>query len=336
MNGVAVITTGGTIGSLLGTDKIAIDPGGEALQARLKAMAQETGVDIRLFPAANMGSSNFEPEDWIGFVAQIEACMADGFDRIVLTHGTDTLHFTAAFLALLFHDRPVTLCLTGAFYPLGHPDSDADRNVRAALRAAIEPTLQRGVYTAFYDPDCEGPGVIPATDLVPPRFDEDRFRTLYSGLPEVTHSVAEAHSIFTKIEWGALSPEVTADGLRNAKTRIASALLFPGIDMRLYDALPQGGVLLIEGYHSGTATVREGETGLLALHRRRPDLTIGLISVPSPNVPIPYEESVTLKQAGILVYRDLPLHLLLAAELIGLAQGKSGREAVAAFDAYLI
>ena len=341
MTRVAVITTGGTIGSLRGAEAIAIDDGSAVLNDRLVAMARDVGVDADIHAATNRESSEFEAEDWVLFAEAIERAIAAGHDNIVLTHGTDTLHFTAAFLAILFRGRGVKICLTGAFYPPNHEASDADANLRAALRAAATQALEPGVYAAFHDPDCdepdgEGLGVIPATDLVPPRFDEAHFRQLYADLPHVTHSVDAAHSIFTKIEWARLPTKVDADGLKAAKARVATALIFPGIDMRIYDSLPQGGLLLVEGYHSGTASSARTESSLLALHERRPDLMIGVCSVPSPNVPIPYAGSKRLKEAGIAVYRDLPLHLLLVAGLIGMGQGLSSRETLAAFDAYLI
>ncbi len=341
MTRVAVITTGGTIGSLRGEAAIAIDDGSAVLNERLVAMARDVGVGADIHAATNRESSEFEAEDWMVFAQAIERAIDGGHERIVLTHGTDTLHFTAAFLAVLFRERDVKICLTGAFYPPNHEASDADANLRAALRAAATDALGPGVYAAFHDPECDGPdceglGVIAATDLVPPRFDEAHFRQLYADLPHVTNSVAEAHSIFTKIDWARLPVSVDSDGLRAAKTKVATALIFPGIDMRLYDALPQGGLLLVEGYHSGTASSARSETSLLALHDRRPDLTICVCSVPSPNVPIPYAGSNRLKAAGIGVYRDLPLHLLLVAGLIGIGQGLEAREALSAFDAYLI
>ncbi|MBW4331868.1 asparaginase [Stakelama sp. CBK3Z-3] len=336
MTDVAVITTGGTIGSLRGSEQIAIDEGSAVLNHRLTAMAEEVGVPVRIMPAANRESSEFEAEDWMIFADVIERCIGEGHDSIVLTHGTDTLHFTAAFLAVLFRDSPVKICLTGAFYPPNHEASDADANMRAALRAAASDSLRPGVYAAFHDADCDGIGVIPATDLVPPRFDEAHFRQLYADLPHVTNAVAQAQSIFTKIDWAKLPRDITSDGLKRAKSQVATALLFPGIDMRIYDSLPTGGALLIEGYHSGTASSARTETSLLALHERRSDLVLAICSVPSPNVPIPYAGSKRLKDAGVLVYRDLPLHLLLVAQMIGTGQGLTAREALAAFDAYLI
>ena len=336
MKRVAVITTGGTIGSLRGSEAIAIDDSSTVLHGRLTAMAAEVGVAADIIAATNSESSEFEAEDWMAFADTVERCIADGHDSIVLTHGTDTLHFSAAFLALLFQGREVKICLTGAFYPPNHEASDADANLRSALRAAAEPALSAGVYAAFYDAACEGLGVIPATDLVPPRFDEAYFRQVYADLPHVTNSVAEASSLFTRIAWDSIPRDITADGLAQAKRKVATALVFPGIDMRIYDSLPQGGLLLVEGYHSGTASSARTESSLLALHERRPDLMIGVCSVPSPNVPIPYAGSKRLKEAGIAVYRDLPLHLLLVAGLIGMGQGLSARETLAAFDAYLI
>ena len=58
------------------------------------------------------------------------------YDGFVVTHGTDTMAYTAAVLyrALEAFDKPVIV--TGSMHPLGVPDSDAEDNLCGALAAA--------------------------------------------------------------------------------------------------------------------------------------------------------------------------------------------------------
>lgn len=58
------------------------------------------------------------------------------YDGFVVTHGTDTMAYTAAVLyrALEAFDRPVIV--TGSMHPLGVPGSDAEDNLSGALAAA--------------------------------------------------------------------------------------------------------------------------------------------------------------------------------------------------------
>jgi L-asparaginase len=66
------------------------------------------------------------------------------FDKIVITHGTDTMLDTAKYLDDI---KNKTIILTGAFKPEKFKDSDAEFNIGLAI-GAIE-FLQPGVYIAM-------------------------------------------------------------------------------------------------------------------------------------------------------------------------------------------
>ena len=57
-------------------------------------------------------------------------------DRIIITHGTDTITQTASFLSARTREqsvRDLTIVLTGAFLPESFKDSDADFNIGVAI-----------------------------------------------------------------------------------------------------------------------------------------------------------------------------------------------------------
>jgi L-asparaginase len=66
-------------------------------------------------------------------------------DRILLTHGTDTMQLTAAFLAK--ENLAKTIVITGAMIPYKFGSSDGFFNLGAAL--AFLQTLPHGVYVAM-------------------------------------------------------------------------------------------------------------------------------------------------------------------------------------------
>ena len=72
-------------------------------------------------------------------------CSALPHERILITHGTDTMDKTAA--ALAAKNIPKTIILTGAGQPAVMKGSDADFNVGFALSAAL--LVQHGVYIAM-------------------------------------------------------------------------------------------------------------------------------------------------------------------------------------------
>ena len=69
------------------------------------------------------------------------------FDGFVLTHGTDTLAYTAALLTHLLPHFDKPLVLTGSMLPMGVPDSDAPRNLLDAFRTAADG--RAGVYAVM-------------------------------------------------------------------------------------------------------------------------------------------------------------------------------------------
>jgi L-asparaginase len=66
-------------------------------------------------------------------------------EKVVLTHGTDTIHKTAAALSNVQHK---TIVLTGAMLPEKFRDSDADFNLGMAIGAVQ--CLPHGVYIVLY------------------------------------------------------------------------------------------------------------------------------------------------------------------------------------------
>ncbi len=67
-------------------------------------------------------------------------------DRIVITHGSDTIHKTAEAIATLAFDAK-TIVLTGAMQPAMSRESDADFNLGMAV-AAVQ-TMSPGIYIAL-------------------------------------------------------------------------------------------------------------------------------------------------------------------------------------------
>lgn len=72
-------------------------------------------------------------------------CQKSTANRIVITHGTDTMVKTAAYLASHLKDK--TIVLTGAMIPIVFGSSDGLFNMGAAL--AYVQTLNPGVYIAM-------------------------------------------------------------------------------------------------------------------------------------------------------------------------------------------
>ncbi|MEY2595652.1 MAG: hypothetical protein RI965_924 [Bacteroidota bacterium] len=84
-----------------------------------------------------------------------KACMDAPHDRIIVTHGTDTMAVTAKFLADTIKEK--TIVLTGAMVPYKFGSSDGLFNLGSSL--AFVQTLPHGVYVAMNGKYFEGRNV---------------------------------------------------------------------------------------------------------------------------------------------------------------------------------
>lgn len=72
-----------------------------------------------------------------------EFCMNSSYDKIIITHGTDTMIETAQYLSSV---KNKTIILTGSFKPEKFKDTDADFNLGTAVGAVQN--IPAGVYVA--------------------------------------------------------------------------------------------------------------------------------------------------------------------------------------------
>lgn len=139
-----LLATGGTIASVNGENGLAPGITANELIERIGVPGDIllTGRDVFA-----LDSSNIQPEEWQALAAAVRQALAEA-DGVLITHGTDTLAYTAAALSfmLLSENKPVVL--TGSQLPLGHPLSDAPTNFLEAL--AVLKKAERGIYITFH------------------------------------------------------------------------------------------------------------------------------------------------------------------------------------------
>lgn len=144
MKRLLLLTTGGTIASRSTGEGLAPDLNGAALAGRLSAVTGDYDVTIR--DILCLDSSNIQPEEW-QVIARAVYENKEQFDGVVITHGTDTLGYTASVLSFMLRGVHIPVVLTGAQLPIEHPLTDALENMRVAL--AMANSGHRGVFVAF-------------------------------------------------------------------------------------------------------------------------------------------------------------------------------------------
>lgn len=135
---VWVLTTGGTIAQ-------ASRPGGPAAPGfdptTLVADLDLAGVTISVRPVMSKGSKDLIPSDWVTIAAAVAECVQAGARGVIVLHGTDTMHYTAAALSYMLRGLSVPVVLTGSMIPGGDRGSDAFSNLRDAVAVAATADL---------------------------------------------------------------------------------------------------------------------------------------------------------------------------------------------------
>lgn len=132
---VLLLKTGGTL--TMTTDaEGSLGPGGE--EARPLALVPELqGVaHIDCHVLGDHDSANLQPSFW-GEVARVLYQRYDDYDGFVVTHGTDTMVYTAAAVSLFLQNVGKPIVFTGAQIPLTHVGSDGRANLVDAVRVAV-------------------------------------------------------------------------------------------------------------------------------------------------------------------------------------------------------
>ena len=231
-------------------DLVAGDP---AEMVRLLEAEGKIGKTIA-FEEGEVGrilSEEITPEDWARLAAGIDERLRSGrASGIVVTHGTDTLAYTASLLFWLFPRPQVPIVLAASLLPAGRPGSDAIATLRAAIQAASE--KEPGIYVMF------GGKILSPVNLKFERVTADGFRNW-----NLTRPCHVGASLFDALPLG--------NDREGLKARIEAAInstfivrVYPGMRGDHLVELMDRGVknFVLELYDTGTANLRDSPYSL--------------------------------------------------------------------------
>lgn len=135
MKKVLIITTGGTIACK--ETKSGLKPclTGKKLLKYVPEVGELCKLDVQdLF---TVDSTNVTPDHWLAIAAAI-AKSYDDYDAFLVTHGTDTMAYTAAALSYLVQGSPKPIVITGSQLPMSHNLTDAKQNIYDSLLYATD------------------------------------------------------------------------------------------------------------------------------------------------------------------------------------------------------
>lgn len=135
MKKILMIGTGGTIASVESPEGLTPSISG----SDLLHVAPEIGTFCKMdcMTLLNLDSTNIQPEHWM-LIAKTIKENYEKYDGFVVTHGTDTMAYTAAGLSYLIQNNRKPVVITGSQKPVGEPGSDAKRNIVDAFLCACD------------------------------------------------------------------------------------------------------------------------------------------------------------------------------------------------------
>lgn len=156
---VKLLGTGGTIASRLDYRTGAVIPAfspGE-LYGSVPELADYCNLSTeKLY---GVFSENMGPQQWIGTAEAIGREIEKGVHGIVIGHGTDTMHHTAAILSFMVQNSPIPIVMVGSQRSSDRPSSDAALNLIHAVKTAAESDIAE-VMVCMFGPTSDQYGLL--------------------------------------------------------------------------------------------------------------------------------------------------------------------------------
>ncbi len=297
---IHVIFTGGTISGVIEGDSIR--PEGN-LAERL-GLGDREDLCFNFEEPYRILSENLDA----GHLLQLRDCVAgaaDKCDGIIITHGTDTLNYTAALLKHIFSGIDIPVVLVSAAYVLSDERSNAKANMDAAV-AYIRDGGAPGVYVSYKNPGSgERALIIPGDRLLSPMIGSPCFFALETGSKGRLSAGCGAVSLEKLIYDEDLFRDIPVGQIRLSEKSdmILRLAAYPGMCFNSDLVTDRTGVVMLEGYHSGTIGVTEDLKSFVAYCRER-KIPVLLSFLNSQEYE--YETVDAYRKAGIIPVYDIP------------------------------
>jgi len=147
---IALISTGGTISSKIDyrTGGVHAALSASELYASVPELANHASIDPEVL--LNEYSENLKPEHWTMIADKIVEKIKSGkYLGVVVSHGTDTMHYTAAALSFALQGVRIPVVLVGAQRSSDRPSSDAALNLIGATIFCVK-SEYAGVFVAMH------------------------------------------------------------------------------------------------------------------------------------------------------------------------------------------
>ncbi len=293
---ILVIMTGGTIGSVQTGEWIAPnETRSYVLLDRFLNKHPETDVVFETVVPFITLSEQLSHEHLNTLISCVREHKDNGYGGIIITHGTDTLQYTAAALGYAFGAESLPIVLVSSNYPLEDRRANGHRNFAAAV-AFIRAQSGKGTFVSYKNPDGVTRLHRATRLLVHPEMSDEVL-----SLGRAPYAVCEDDVIIKNTAYRRGGIGGSYENAAFAEdAEVLTILMRPG-EVYAYD-LDRVKAVLIRPYHSGTLHTDSGN--FRAFCKRAAEKNIPVFVVDVAHGDSRYESTKTFDELGLIV---LPL-----------------------------
>ena len=289
---ILVIFTGGTIGSTISGDYISTDRDKPYVILDKYNTKYPNSIEWDTVAPYTILSENVTCRTYGMLYKAVKEGLDKNYDGIIITHGSDTLQYSAAFLSLVLGNDTIPVMLVSSNYVLEDERANGMENFRCAVDFILN-KRGRGVFIPYKN-NGEGCRIhVPSKVLGHNPYSDDVFSIggdyfgIYNG--EVFSYGADCKMEYEK----PLEPKVDFD---KEETGVLKLLMHPGM------AFPQSfeGIksVLIQAYHGGTLCVESELFQNFVKKAKEAGVSVYLVGA---NVETEYESCKEYESLGIRV-----------------------------------
>ena len=261
---ILTVFTGGTIGSKVVNNVIDLSTDNDYIVLKMVLEKYKDYKDINFIceePIEYL-SENLNYSQLNTIIKFLNSIDFSNYDGVIITHGSDTLSYTASYLGLLFSYINIPIVIVASDYPPNDIKSNAIINFKNAIDFIIDTRL-KGVYVSYTNN--KNNAIYISTDIK----EAEPYSDVFTAFSKFPLGYMQQSKFKMHIENNKTIKEIQENKAFKLKSEFSltkNVLMinqYPNLDYNIYNINSDISAVLICLYHSGTAPTNTQENSSL-------------------------------------------------------------------------